>query len=130
MTKTKMTKKQSLEAICLFAHDYIRDPKKSPIIVYNETNYSDRREKISFEQVKDFVEKNPKVIKHWIQYTEDKRYTPAWGVRKVTINLWEIFYMGEEGKDIEYKFKFNNASNACAFMILQEMEEFHFRHKQ
>ncbi len=67
--------------------------------------YAKHFQTISHEEIKKSIRNDTRFISEWIQFTEDKRWTPAWG------------------GGMDYCVTFDNPIDACAFMIGMEMEE-------
>lgn len=123
MEKTGFTKEQCISNICRFPINYRVDSTRKPIEIYNASKYSRYRQEISYEDIVDFVRENTSIIDDWITFSKDKRWTPAWSFSKNSVNAWSVIYIEHDGVEM-CCLTFNNPVNACAFMILMEMEQF------
>lgn len=130
MAKTEIAKEQCIKNICCFPISYRADKSRTPIEIYNTSGYSKYHREISHDDIVDFVRENPSIIDDWIMFSQDKRWVPAWSFTKESKNTWKVFYVEKEG--ITYELTFSNPYNACAQMILMEMEQFskHKKHKE
>jgi hypothetical protein len=70
------------------------------------------------------------LVNTWLQFSEDIRHSPAWGMQSTTKSKWSIFrkstwtvfYLGNDGQ-VKAKFNFSNPFKACAKMIKMTMDE-------
>ena len=111
-----------LQSIALFARLIRTDKVRSPRQIFDNSAYVKHFQEITQEKIALLVRNDPKLIDEWLQFSEDKRWTPAWAFGKQTRVRWEVAYIVPSGK-ATYRVAFQDAVTACAFMIRMEMEE-------
>jgi len=118
--KVGPTKEQCIHDICRFPL-LCKEPGVTPLEVVRKTGYSVFCEDIKIKDIIDELKKDKNSITTWLNFTADKRWTPAWGVVQKNSG-YELFYMST-ACEIELKVNFKDPFEACAFMIRMEMEE-------
>lgn len=125
-TSINLTHEQCILAICQFARQYQAERERTPRHLYKDTGYHAYFENVTQKEIEITVEQNSSLIDDWIHFTEDKRWTPAWGLVKRNKNSWVIFHILKNGVK-NYEVLFDNPISACALMIRMEMEDFRLR---
>lgn len=118
MHNTK-SKEECIQAICRFPKIY-SEQEMSAIEIVKISNYWKYRDNISLEDIIDEVKSDSSIVDSWIQFTEDKRWTPAWGLSHFDGN-YTLFYMFRNG-NTEIEIKYKSGYDACARLIRLEME--------
>ena len=113
----------SLERICHFARDYRAERHRTPRQLYDATGYSASHASLTQEQIEEFVTRDVSLINDWHHFTQDKRWTPAWGLTQRSDNEWVVFHMSRSGRR-DYELLFATPVSACALLIRLEMEGF------
>ena len=116
---------KSIIRICEFARRYRSEKKRTPQQLYDETGYGTGHAKITQQDIEAVIAQDHTLIDDWLSFTEDKRWTPAWGLRKNS-DRWIVFHMAEGGTR-SYEVIFALPVPACALMIRMEMEDFRLR---
>jgi len=109
--------------ICEFARRHRSERERTPQQLYDATDYSVHHAEITQNDIEQVIQADSSLIRDWISFTDDKRWTPAWGLGKRDDKTWLVFYMLRSGK-FGYEITFASAVPACALMIRMEMEEF------
>ena len=117
-----MNKAETLKRICEFAGAYSAEKIKTPLQLFVETEYQENGPSITDEEIEKEIEKKPQLLSEWLAFTEDKRWTPSWGIGKDG-NEYIVFRVLENGK-IDHEFRFKSGASACALMVRKEMESF------
>jgi len=127
--RQKLNREQCIMAICRFAKDYRRGwqqtpmSDKTPLEMFEDTGYEKQHRKIRQEDIENHLRKEPSLIDEWVYFTEDKRWTPAWGFGRDKNGTWNVSYLLRNAK-FQYEIYFSDPVVACALMIRMEMEEF------
>lgn len=111
-----------LQTIASFARLMRTDKVRSPRQILDDSGYAEHFQEITQEKIARLVRNDPKIIDEWVQFSEDKRWSPAWAFGKQTRARWEVAYKVPSGQ-ATYRVAFQDAVTACAFMIRMEMEE-------
>ncbi len=109
--------------ICQFARVYRSERDRSPREIYDATSYTTCHAGISQEDIEESVTRDPSLISDWLAFTEDKRWSPAWGLAKRSENRWIVFHGLRDGT-FDYELSFRSGIPACALLIRFEMEHF------
>ena len=117
-----MNKAETLRRICEFAKAYSAERIKTPLQLFAETGYQANRTAITDEEIEKEIEKNPQLLSEWLAFTEDKRWTPSWGISK-NKKEYVVFHVSTNGK-VDQNFRFESGASACALMVRKEMEGF------
>lgn len=117
-----MNKTETVTRICQFAGAYLAESVKTPAQLFAETGYQTNGAAITIDEIEKEIEGNPKVLSDWLAFTDDKRWTPSWGIRKYG-KEYTVFYVSKDGK-IGQEFCFEAGVSACALMVRKEMEGF------
>ncbi len=117
-----MKKSETIKRICEFARAYQTENKKSPLQLFAETGYQSYRAEITNEEIAAEIDKNSNLLDDWLAFTEDKRWTPSWGIREDQTS-YVVFHVSKGG-NIDQEFEFTSGSSACAAMVRNEMEGF------
>jgi hypothetical protein len=112
--------------ICEFARVYRSERDRTPQQLYDETGYHKEHAKISQSAIEMVVGRDLSLVDDWIAFTEDKRWTPAWGLAKKSDTSWVVFHVPRGGGH-GYEIVFSSPVPACALMIRMEMEDFRIR---
>ena len=115
-----------IKRICEFARDSRSGPyfRVTGIAHYQETTYERYFSEITQEDIERFVEGDPSLVEDWLSFTDDKRCTPSWGLRK-HLDKWLVFHI-TRAANFDYELVFDSPIRACAMMIRMEMENFRF----
>jgi hypothetical protein len=68
-----------------------------------------------------FLEERTEFINYWIDWSDDKRWSPAWFFRKVDAGF-EIGQLDRDGKITQSRL-YASPAEACADFILKELDE-------
>ena len=113
--------------ICEFARRYRSERERTPHQLYEATGYSASFSHITQQDIEAVVAHDGALVGDWLSFTEDKRWTPAWGLHKRG-DMWVVFHI-REGAVRSYEVAFDSSIPACALMIRMEMEDFRLREK-
>jgi len=113
------TKNECVQAICRFPKIY-SELNLSAIEIVRKSKYWEYRDSITMKDIEDEVKKDLTIVDLWLQFTDDKRWTPAWGLSHFD-NDYTLFYMFRNG-NTEIKVKYKDGFKACARLIRLEME--------
>ena len=118
-----------VKQICEFPRLY-RSGKNVPAIqLYEESAYENLHTQISQSDFEAVLKRNPAIIDSWVSFSEDKRWSPAWGLEKLDEENWNVFLFDKDGRTT-YQIAYTSGVSACALMIRMEMEDFRLRKKQ
>ena len=92
----------------------------TPKQIFKRSEYSRHRNDITLEMIMDKLSEKNSIIQDWLNYSEDKRWTPSWGIQKDEAAQYIVQYFDTKNK---YSVVFNSPIIACAFMIRMEFEE-------
>ncbi|MDD5139734.1 MAG: hypothetical protein PHY43_05665 [Verrucomicrobiales bacterium] len=81
-TTISTTREECVLAICQFARQYQAKRERTAQQLYENTGYHAYFEKVTQKEIEITVKQNSTFIDDWIRFTEDKRWTPAWGLAK------------------------------------------------
>lgn len=109
-----------LDAICHFVSIY-KNENKTPHEIYKNSKYGHFYLDVSVEKIAERLKNDRSLIKEWIQYSEDKRHFPSWGISERN-GKWVLFYIGNAGRQL-YNLTYEDIFIACAHMIRFEMED-------
>ena len=112
--------------ICEFARSYRSERVRTPQQLYNETGYAAEHSVISQADIEAAIRRDPSLVEDWLAFTEDKRWTPAWGLAKHSETVWFVFHVAKGGGQ-GYEIVFESSVAACALMIRMEMEDFRLK---
>lgn len=119
--EVNISKKQCIQDICRFPILY-KELGVTPLDVVSKSGYTKFCREISKKDIVDELKKNKDIITSWINFTQDKRWTPSWGILKEN-NEYVLFYMSPSA-EMEMKQIYKDPYEACALMIRMEMEGF------
>jgi hypothetical protein len=108
--------------ICEFARRFRAEPQLTPRQIYEETGYGSRYAEVSQEDIEAAVARDPTLVVDWLSFSEDKRWTPAWVLGKLSDRVWVVSLV-REGGETGYQVRFASPVPACALMIRMEMED-------
>ncbi len=117
--KVSQTKEQCVHDICRFPLIYNKSRSLTPIQILDRSGYSVFCEQISKQDIIDELKKDNGLITCWLNFTEDKRWSPAWGISRNN-NEYILFYCAY--REVEIKQAFEDPYEPCAIMIRMEME--------
>jgi hypothetical protein len=115
------TVEETLLLVCSLAHDYYTK-NMSPHSLLVASGYREHRGVITVEMIKTHVSKNPKLIRDWLSYSEDKRGGSKWflGIDSAsgsfTVGGFPHFDPEKNRKT------FSDAPEACAVFIKHELD--------
>ena len=92
----------------------------SPNDIFHKSKYEKHRNDITIELIREIVSEDESLIELWLNYTADKRWTPAWGLILNKNGTYSVSYYSDTSK---YLIAFNDKLLACSFMIKMEFEE-------
>ena len=127
-TKATTTRKDCVFAICEFAKIYRADKNATPRDMFKRTGYRRHYASITQEQVIDLLRTHPILVDEWRMFSQDKRWTPAWFLKKRSENIWRVGYVDRGGNTIQ-EILFSDSASACALMIRMEMEDLRQRER-
>jgi hypothetical protein len=94
---SKQTQEQCVEMICQFAQQYRIEKQLAPRQLFEKTDYDSHFQKITQKEIEKTIEQNNSLINDWIFFTEDKRWTPAWGLADMKNGSWMVFHVLKGG---------------------------------
>ena len=109
--------------ICHFARDYRSERHRTPRQLYEATGYSDGYMRIKQEDIEASMARDPSLVSDWLAFSQDKRWTPAWGLAQRSETDWVVFHCSRNG-DFDCELHFCSSIPACALLIRLEMEQF------
>ena len=116
-------RRKCVKQIAEFARAYRSEQVRTPRQLYDETGYGTKHPSISQADIEAVVSDDLSLVDDWIAFTEDKRWTPAWGLSKRGRKSWVVFRV-KKGGVIACEVVFTSPVPACALMIRLEMEGF------
>jgi hypothetical protein len=114
-----ISKDDCLYSICRFPLLYA-ESGLTPKEIVEYCRYEKYRDEISIDDIVKELKKDMKLIDSWLLFTDDKRWTPAWGIKKEK-GSYTIFYVFRNGKT-EIEQSFSSEYEACARLVRMEME--------
>jgi len=117
--KNPESKDECIKAICRFPQFY-RNENLAPVEFMERSGYWKFRDQISIDDLEEEIEANPELVDLWLLFTDDKRWTPAWGISHFS-DEYALFYMFRNGKT-ELQIEYKHGHEACARLIRFEME--------
>ena len=112
-------------SICEFARRYRSEQDRTPRQLYEGTGYDTYHAEITQKDIEATIARDESLVDDWLAFTEDKRWTPSWGLKKQG-DTWVVFQLAKGGVR-SYEVVFHSPVQACAMMVRMEMED--FRHK-
>lgn len=119
-------KDDCLAKICQFARDFRAENILAPRQLYDATGYATHHSQITQEDIEASLRQNLSLIDDWLRFTEDKRWSPAWGFGRTGEADWVLIHITATSH-CDYELRFSSAISACALMIRLEMEDFRYR---
>jgi hypothetical protein len=115
-------KTKCIELICLLQRHFKQSKIKSPNQLLIESKYQEYYDQITQEEIENVIINNQSIIEDWLYFTEDIRWTPAWGLEKSEDKYYCLYLINEVGGK---RFTINILSGitACALMIRFTMED-------
>ena len=117
--KAAKSKAECVKAICRFPRLYSQEGL-SPREIVKKSGYWEFRDEISIADIEDEIRSDPELIDLWIRFTDDKRWTPGWGLGREDEGF-RVFYVFRGGKT-ELEKAYADGCAACARMVRFEME--------
>jgi hypothetical protein len=108
--------------ICLFPRYYKKEINKTPRDFIIESQYPQYYDQITLDDIENIIINNKSIVDDWVNFTEDKRWTPAWGLKKIEYEEYCLFYVPADGGD-GYSINICSDLTACALMVRFEMED-------
>jgi hypothetical protein len=108
--------------ICEFVRRFRSGGQLTQRQIYEETGYGSWYDEVSQEDIEAAVARDLTLVDEWLSFSEDKRWTPAWGLAKRGRRDWVVFHVPEGGGS-GYEIRFASPVPACALMIRMEMED-------
>lgn len=118
--KTCKTIEECIRDICRFPILSKKFSDLSPLEIVKKTRYAKFCTKIGKEDIIAELKREKNSIEEWLCFTEDKRWTPAWGISRRN-DKYILFYVSPTG-EIEISQSFKDPYEACALMVRMEME--------
>src|SRR5215472_11488412 len=84
--------------ICEFVRRFRSEKDLTPRQIYEETGYGSWYAEVSQEDIEAVVARDPTLVDDWISFSEDKRWTPAWVLGKVSDRVWVVSLVREGGE--------------------------------
>jgi hypothetical protein len=120
-----MNKHECIERICRFPTIYKAEEVMTPLEIYLNSGYDEFYGDIQDAEIEAELKDSPNLVDEWIFFTEDKRWTPAWGICRDE-DTYHVFHM-QEGGLTDREEVFDSPFVACALMVRMEMETFRNR---
>lgn len=105
--------------ICRFASDVFSEKEKTPMQLFIDSGYLQICDEITKKDIIEELVNHPHIVDSWLSFTEAKRWSPAWGIRRVD-DQYEVFYVSNDGE--HEVIRLESRIEACALMIQKEME--------
>ena len=112
-----------LSRICQFARSHGSERDRTPQQLYDATGYARCHARIAHEDIEQWVARDLSLIDDWLAFTQDKRWSPAWGLLQRDDAHWVVFHVPRAGR-FDCELSFRSAVPACALLIRLEMEQF------
>lgn len=109
-------RRKCAKRIAAFARAYRSEHVRTPRQLYDETGYDTQHTSISQADIEAVVSDDLSLVDDWIAFTDDKRWTPAWGLSKCGRKSWVVFRV-KKGGGIACEVRFTSPVPACALMI-------------
>jgi hypothetical protein len=109
-----------LEIICNFPTIY-KTGDKGPSDILKQSGYFDISQDLTEEKIATYINNNCGLVETWLNFTENIRHNPAWGLQTLDKSTWTVFYM--DNGQVKKEFTFDNSANACAKLIKMTMDE-------
>lgn len=120
------TPEECATAICNFARAYRAENVKKTHELYLETGYAEHGHQIMQEMIEAVLLSEPLLVDHWIRFSEDKRWSPAWCIETDMTGNFRLFHVSAKGRT-DYEVRYQDPAHACALMVRMEMEDFRHR---
>ena len=111
---------KTIEKIVNIPRDFHRRKTISPITLLDESGYLKFHDGIREEAIIEVLKKHPHLIKDWLQWSDDKRYSPTWFFTRGDDGWCFVGHFPEsrEFEEINTKDEFY----ACAAFIKRDLE--------
>ncbi len=70
--------RECIQLICMFAKLIGINEEKTPYEIFSATKYAKYQVEITEGKVADMIKQNDSIVEDWLEYSKDKRFTPAW----------------------------------------------------
>ena len=117
----KSKKGRLITAICSFPREYRTLRTISPREWIQTSGYLDQHQSITQEEIEDAIRADVSLIKNWVHFCQDKRWTPAWTIGKRG-RLWVVGLVDKNGR-LTCQVVCKGSVEACALLVRMEMEE-------
>ena len=107
-----------IEIVCNLPSEY-KTGHKAPIDIVNESGYKALTKTVTVESIAKYLTKRQHLIDSWIQFSEDIRHTPAWGLGG-SGDAWRVVY--SDNGQLTKSFTFDNKIDACVKMIKEAID--------
>jgi hypothetical protein len=120
----ELTKEQISEIahmICDIARDYVRYGIRNDSKILDACEYQFIKDQIDRSDIEEELRCDPSLVADWMQWSEDKRCSPAWYLKE----KGGTFYVGYYHNDFEKRTQtaFDDGIQACAEFIMQEIND-------
>lgn len=102
-------------------NDFSRISNLSIYSLLKETGYYEIHDQISVQNIRDALVKYPECIDEWITYSEDKRSSSGWYIKKEEDGQHTVGFIGGN-KHANYNEKYSDRIDACARFIKFEID--------
>jgi hypothetical protein len=109
-----------INAICRFPRSYHDGANRTPRQIYVDSGYETYYRDITQEQIENELESNPSFVDDWDRWSDDKRWSPAWGFGGDDNGRWFVRLCKNSGQG--EAIVFTEQFSACALMVRLEME--------
>jgi hypothetical protein len=109
-----MKQSEATKNICTLPNVFTATRHKSLLTVAKHLNLKQCRKLVDHNQINSYLIENPELIEVWLNWSEDKRYTPAWwfGPRGA------IWIVGNYPDGPEFVFK-DRVEACCKFIEIE-----------
>ena len=110
--------KMCINRVCKFPIIYSTE-NLSPTNLLKQCGYFELFDKVTTDEISDYLISNPEIVDSWLLFTEDIRHSPAWGLGHKD-NKWTVT-LAKSGKVLE-EFEYEDKIPACTKMIKMTVE--------
>ena len=110
--------KMCIDWVCNFPKIYSTE-NLSPTNILKKCGYFELFDKVTTEEITNYLISNPEIVYTWLLFSEDIRHSPAWGFGHRD-NIWTVV-LANSGKFLE-EYDYVDKIPACTKMIKMTVE--------
>ena len=102
--------------------DFLARGDASPSTLLVESGYLAEHEAIQADDIERELQSRPERVAEWLQYSDDKRSSAGWYLKRSADGKWVVGHVGKAGRGRPESIH-ESAVKACSVFIKNEIEE-------